>query len=308
MKAIRDYIEIMFQGLPKTKKVNEIKSNITDTMESKYEDLIAEGKSEQEAVGIVIGQFGSIDELKVEFGINVDENVEYIENDDVENYLRFKKKMGMFVGIGIILILLGAEFIVLFSKTKYENIVLYGFLMLVTVAVLIFVMIGLESTKYEEIDSAKYQLDSDGIVKYNNEFEKFRPNFNMAMALGVVLCIFGGTSPILMEDILGLHENAFAFVLFPCVAIAVYLFIFFGVLHEAYRVLIMPEKIRKEKEIEENDYGWLFGVTMPLAAMFYLFIGFYYNVWHPGWLVFPIVAVVTTGVMITLNNTKRNNP
>ena len=39
------------------------------TMEDKYEELKMEGKSENEAIGIVISEFGNIDELIDELGL-----------------------------------------------------------------------------------------------------------------------------------------------------------------------------------------------------------------------------------------------
>jgi len=307
MKAIRDYVEVMFQEFPKTKKIGEIKLNIIDAMESKYDALISEGKNEQESLGIVIGQFGNINELKEEFDLEVDENAEYLESDEVKNYLYFKKKFGNMIALGVVLILFGVGLVVLFSDTAYENIVTYIMLMLVTVAVLIFVMMGLESEKYKEIDEARYHLEGNDLVKYQKEFELFRPKFNLSIAIGVVLCIFGGTSPILIEGILGLHENLFAIILFPSIAIAVSLFTTMGVKYNAYQTLVEPNKVRVRKaEGEEGEYGWIFGVTMPLAAMFYLYIGLYLNAWHPGWIVFPITAIATTSIMLILEHRKKN--
>ena len=303
MKAIRDYVEIMFQDFPKTRKVKEVKLNIIDAMESKYGDLIAEGKVEQEAVGIVIGQFGNIDELKEEFGLEIDENLEYLEGDEVADYINFKKKMGKMIAIGTSLILMGAGIVVLFSDTALESIMTYSFLLLVAIAVLIFVIMGLENKKYEEIDSNTYRLNTDDFVKYQKEYAKFLPSFNIGIGIGVVLCIFGGTSSILTEEILALGDSVFAIIMFPSITIAVYLFITLGTQYNTYNVLLNPEKMLEEKKLD--SYGWIYGVTMPLATMIFLLIGFYRHVWHPSWIVFPITAVITTGIVMILNHTKK---
>lgn len=39
-------------------------------MEDKYNELISEGKSENEAVGTVISEFGNLDELAETLGLN----------------------------------------------------------------------------------------------------------------------------------------------------------------------------------------------------------------------------------------------
>lgn len=96
MELIRNYIEGIFSGLPKTKEIIEMKLNMIDNMEEKYNALLDEGKNENEAIGIVISQFGNIEELKSELGIKDEEEQRregYSEKVDA-NY----KEMHTFAG------------------------------------------------------------------------------------------------------------------------------------------------------------------------------------------------------------------
>ena len=70
MNAIRNYLDNMFRNLPNTEEVRRAKSELLQMMEDKYEELIAEGKTENEAVGIVISEFGNLDELADSLGIS----------------------------------------------------------------------------------------------------------------------------------------------------------------------------------------------------------------------------------------------
>ncbi len=63
MEQIANFVEAMFQPLPKTEEVRKIKEDILENMQEKYNDLLDEGKNEYEALGIVISQFGSMEEL-----------------------------------------------------------------------------------------------------------------------------------------------------------------------------------------------------------------------------------------------------
>ena len=63
METIRNYLENMFLNLPNTPEVYKAKNELWQMMEDKYTELKAEGKSENEAVGIVISEFGNLDEL-----------------------------------------------------------------------------------------------------------------------------------------------------------------------------------------------------------------------------------------------------
>ena len=63
MEAIREYLHNMFLNLPETPQVLRAKAELMEMMEDKYEELMQEGKSEKEAVGTVISEFGNLDEL-----------------------------------------------------------------------------------------------------------------------------------------------------------------------------------------------------------------------------------------------------
>ena len=69
MNEVEDYVSRMFSGLPQTKAVLDMKRNILEAMQEHYAELLAQGKSENEALGAVISQFGNIDEVKRELGL-----------------------------------------------------------------------------------------------------------------------------------------------------------------------------------------------------------------------------------------------
>lgn len=63
METIWSYLDNMFFHLPKTTEVLRAKEDLAEMMEDKYNELIAEGKMQNEAIGIVISEFGNIQEL-----------------------------------------------------------------------------------------------------------------------------------------------------------------------------------------------------------------------------------------------------
>lgn len=70
MDTIKSYLETMFANLPATAEVLKAKDELWGMMEDKYNELISEGKSENEAVGTVISEFGNLDELAETLGLN----------------------------------------------------------------------------------------------------------------------------------------------------------------------------------------------------------------------------------------------
>lgn len=71
MDTIKTYLDNMFTALPKTEQAERMKQDLYNNMIEKYQEMKKEGKSENEAVGIVISEFGNIDELVSELGIKV---------------------------------------------------------------------------------------------------------------------------------------------------------------------------------------------------------------------------------------------
>lgn len=66
MNTIRNYLDSLFLNVPKTAETQKAKKDLLSIMEDHYYELIEEGKNENEAIGTVINEFGSIDELLAE--------------------------------------------------------------------------------------------------------------------------------------------------------------------------------------------------------------------------------------------------
>jgi hypothetical protein len=74
---IRSYIEQLFETAPDTVKVKELKEELISNLTAKYDDLISQGRTEEEAYKIAIGGIGDVNEL-----------IKGLENDKIYNYAR----------------------------------------------------------------------------------------------------------------------------------------------------------------------------------------------------------------------------
>ena len=84
METIINYLDNMFINLPKTSEVMRAKEDLLEMMEAKYYELIAEGKMENEAIGIVISEFGNIQELIDE--LEITEEKKSLNEDSRTNF------------------------------------------------------------------------------------------------------------------------------------------------------------------------------------------------------------------------------
>ena len=66
MEALIEYLNNLFHGVKETPEVLRAKAELLQMMEDKYEELLADGKNEEEAVGIVISEFGNFVEYACE--------------------------------------------------------------------------------------------------------------------------------------------------------------------------------------------------------------------------------------------------
>lgn len=302
MKEIRDYVEVMFKDFPKTKEAVEMKLNILDTMEAKYNDLIAEGKNKHEAIGTVIAQFGNIDELKSEFGMEYEEGKEYLSNEEINEYVEFKHHFGNMIALGTAMIIVAVGFMAFVMDTKYEDFTTFLMFIPIGIAVLIFILNGLKYSKYKDMELGKFSLHSSDMTRVRSDYNNFRAKFSVAIASGVFLCIMGVASVLLMEDILKLGENSYGLTLFPLVAVGVFLFIRYGIMLTTYKILLGEHKL--EEECEEGPLEWLYGLTMPFATIVFLLIGFTTDIWHPTWIVFPIMVFITEAIQAIYKHKK----
>ena len=149
MEAIRNYLETMFQNMPNTEQVRKAKYELGQMMEDKYTELKNEGKTENEAVGTVISEFGNLDELAEDLGIS--SFVKYdnismgkqIPLSDVKEYIYAKSKAGFMVGLGVLMCIICPTGLILGDYMGInDGFGLLFFFMMIGLAVGLFVFSG----------------------------------------------------------------------------------------------------------------------------------------------------------------------
>lgn len=72
MNVIDSYLDTLFAPYPTTPNMQRARRELRDMMEDKYTALRADGASESQAVGTVIAEFGSLDEVAPVLGIDAE--------------------------------------------------------------------------------------------------------------------------------------------------------------------------------------------------------------------------------------------
>ncbi|WP_048718828.1 permease prefix domain 1-containing protein [Bacillus sp. 522_BSPC] len=308
MNSIINYLDNVFANLPKTSEMEKLKLEMLSNMEEKYYELKEAGKSENEAIGIVISEFGNIDELLNELGISLNEaksQERQLSEDEVNHFFQQTAKAMNLIGIGVFLCILGSALLVLFTEL-YDNGFLNGvtentaaligvaqLLLFVAIAVSLFIYSGQLLEKFKFIEKkGTFSLPLHLVKKIEMQKEAYQPIFFRSIIIGVSLCIL---SPVVLLVTIAINESATTYgvcVLLLLIAIATYLFIISGAKKDAYVKLLREESYSIEKKQEDKVIGAFAAVIWPLATAIFLFTGFVYENWHINWIIFPIAGLL----------------
>ena len=309
METIKNYLETMFQNLPNTIEVKRAKHELGQMMEDKYMDLKAEGKSENEAVGIVISEFGNLDEIADDLGISVyvkEENVierRMVSTQEVKDYINEKSRYGFMIGLGVLLCIISPCGVII-----TENI--YGILFLfvaITVAVGMFVFSGVSMGKWEFLKRDLCSIDFSTTEYVHNQKENYRMTNALMNTIGVVLCVFCCVPVIIISefDRSGRLDVFGVVLLLVLVAIGVVLFVSTGNRMSAYDTIL---KLNSEDTIGGNfvasqkgqvrysnkTLAAIMSVYWPTVTCFYLCWSFLSGAWHITWIVWVIAGIFET--------------
>ncbi|MCS6712235.1 hypothetical protein JSY14_09475 [Brachybacterium sp. EF45031] len=72
MHVIDSYLDTLFAPYPRTARLDAAREELRQMMEDQYDDLRSQGLSESQAVGRVIGDFGSLEDVATTLGISPD--------------------------------------------------------------------------------------------------------------------------------------------------------------------------------------------------------------------------------------------
>lgn len=307
METIKVYLENMFAGLPKTSQMTDLKNNILSNMEEKYNELKAAGKSENEAIGIVISEFGNIDELVNELGIKKDEPQDdqpFITREETYAYLAAKKKLGAQISIGVFLCILAPATLILISRLFEDGLLWSGLsedagniigliplFILIAVAVAIFIYSGMNFERYEYIEKG-VNLPAGMKSELQKKYDEFSPTYSKSLIIGVCLLILSPTALFITSAMDGDMSTYGVVILLCIVAFTVPDFIYFGSIRESYSALLKIGEYTIEKKEENKAVSAAAAIVWPLAAMIYLFCGFVYHMWGTAWVIFPITGIL----------------
>ncbi|MBE0700834.1 MAG: hypothetical protein IH571_04020 [Acholeplasmataceae bacterium] len=317
MDTIYTFLENMFSALPKTDAVFKAKDNLYQMMIEKYEDYKKEGKSENEAIGLVISEFGNIDELIEELGITRVE-ADYarsLTKEEVSHFIEMKSKHSARIGLGVSLIIIGASFAVSsdFISTwlgiESLHFMVGGMLLFLTiiVAVGLFILSGMELNIVNQWLQPSFDLSVQAKFELEKDVNEFQRTYQMGVLMGVTLILFAFvffSLGSIFYDSLGYF---FSFGLWM-VALGVYKLVRVGIVYGAYNQLLKRGSYSPKMVKANKTTDLVASIVFPLAVIVYLLISFLTGRWDISWIIWPVVGIsfgIFAGVIEEINKNKK---
>lgn len=313
MENIVYYLEAMFAHLPNTEAVLRAKSELRQMMEDKYNELISEGHTENEAVGTVITEFGNLDELAESLGITTEVEVEKtaagktplrkIGQEEAKMFLRSSMKNASMTGLGLFLLIASVIGPILGDALGLMGIIgVMVMLLMITGGVIVLAFSGSRQADWKYIQKKDCYLDLKTTEAVLAEKEYYRSIGGFQKALGVSFIVFCWLPAAILSgtDSIGLIARFGS----------VFLFLFLGIGVGLLTMTGMVEKSQK-RLLELNESGTVSGQYIPGSVQYtskaaefvlrvywvtivclYLILSFLTFRWELTWVLWPVAAVV----------------
>lgn len=335
METIISYIDNLFRNYPDTPQVLRAREELLGIMEDKYNELKAGGKSENEAIGIVISEFGSMDEIAFELGLNkelaekMSQTAEHRQEkrltlEQAQAYLRSQEGFGFKIASGVALcicspvpacIMSALEEAHILSESLANAVGACGLFMMVAAAVGIFITAGIANGKYDGYKNYRIQLDFSTRDRIAEEYEAFGRGFGIKITAGVVLCIVSVLPSVCMEAVFaGERFEALRDLsgssLFLLVAAGVFLFISQGVKQSAYDMLLGKGDFAPEKRVEKKGEKLIQAIAAaywPIVTACYLVWSFTTGQWGFTWIIWVVAGLIFGAISAVISIVFREN-
>lgn len=267
--------------------------------------------------------FGVSTDYLLKDDIELEEHTLEIETSDIKKvsleeankYLNIVEKTKLLISTGVFLCIISPITLLILLqycdlKDKNENVFsmigVISLLVIISVAVLLFVLSGFRLKRFEYLDREEIETEYGVTSLINSKKNKYNQTYVISISIGVILCIIS-VIPLLILSIFkdGKYALIGVSILLGIVSIAVLIFTLVGLKMSSYNKLLQEDdytiKKKKTNPIIRNIIGifWLIIIAVYLA---WSFIG---NDWNISWVVFVVGGLLTPIISVvveSLNN------
>lgn len=190
-----------------------------------------------------------------------------VSDEEVNDFINLTKKASIRIAAAISLFILSPIiFVFLLGISEYENsnitenmasgIGATFLLILVAIGVSILIINGMKLSKYRYLEKEMISLSYGVKEGVKERKETFENSYHISIAVGVVLCILG-VVPLLLSGAFGASEMIQLYcviLLLVFVAVAVYLFVRYGIMTSCYEKLLQEGNYTIENKTTAKNF------------------------------------------------------
>lgn len=312
MDTIRNYLENMFLGLPKTEAVERAKEELLSMMEDKYQELKEGGKSENEAIGIVISEFGNLDELADALGIkeDMDQKTEFsflsyeraMEYIDDSKFIAPKTALGVWFCIMSPVILLSLLGLYEGNFINYREDILIAIglvavISMVAIGVSLFIRYSSQLDIYKDLQEEPFTLDYKTEQRVRSIQKEDEAIYISGVSTSVIFYILSAL-PIIITPLVTENEGFHIFGVVATlliVAFSTYNIISKTAINEACRILLQVDEYKVENK-SNTKYKKAVQIYWAIVVAAYLAYSFVSMDWHKSWIIWPVAGTLFAAV------------
>lgn len=304
-------------------------------MEDKYNELISEGKSDNEAIGIVISEFGNLDELADSLGIKSFVNPSQampasktLSRETAAAFLMDSAKQAYLTAFGVLLCILASlgpifsECIPrsLASPDASDAIGITFLFLCVAVAVGFFIFSGSISSKWSYLKQEPYCIDFETANCVIERKESYRSTHAMLLTVGIMLCILCAVPAIIISSLntkSTFADSLSGGLVLVFIAIGVFMIVFTNMKKSSFDKLLSLNGAQTMGGNFANSHDGKVHYENPVVAAImsvywstvtciYLCWSFITFDWGITWIIWPIAAIINSLVKNLLSDKHGN--
>ena len=305
MKIIKDYIEVLFLQVPVTAETLKVKEDLLNTAEDHFEGLIAEGVSEKEAIGIVISEFGSIDDILMELELDkvqldaeepIEQAAGFLSLDEVTEHWSELRSHITSMGIGLSIIVFG------FACLPFLE---YGYGGILTTVTLLFIfflwgtgflIFAIHLLDYrKQIRQLKdYSISEEVFTFTELQMERYRKSYHVGLTLGFLAFLF--SLPILFILSSWFISTLGIFFFFLLFGAGSFLICYVSLIQNGFKRIInmyTKKEKRRRRMIKKGPVTFNEDLFWVSVVIIYFAFSFMFSAWLYSWLIFLVGFVVS---------------
>ena len=314
METIKSYLEAMFAAMPNTAEVRKAKAELLQMMEDKYNELIANGQSENTAVGTVISEFGNLDELAEGLGlVKVVEETRTRESetprrnvgiDEVKGFIENRRKKALLLALGVFFCIVSVACPILFGE-RYGAVSVLLMFVCIALGVGFIIYSSYVDSNWRFLKTELCRIDMATADYVKEKLRSFEPVRALCVTIGVILFIICW-----VPNMFYVSGSYFApALMFVLIGLGVLLIIYSSKIRSGYEILMQLNDVNtisgtyinqnvKPVRYKNKTAQTIVEIYWSAATCLYLILSFLTFRWDLTWIIWLVAGIMHRAIVI----------